>query len=131
MKLQFTISTLLGLSLCSPTPAYAHLPTVRIRTIGPDNTHYTSSNQSPSVNGHIITLPIGIALSSLAQHPLLLQGFEIVDAEVEGEVFCRVNIGYSSKGIEARKGDEMVMLDSKGGVVTVTGLTCGTGSGSA
>lgn len=128
MRLQFTISTLLSLSLCSPTPAYAKIHTVRIRTIGPDNTHYTSSNQSPSVNGHVITLPIGIALSSLSQNPLLLQGFEIVDAEVEGEVFCRANIGYSSKGVEARRGEGMVMLDSKGGVVTVTGMSCGTGS---
>lgn len=131
MRLQFAISTLLSLSLCSPTPAYAKLPTVRIRTIGPDNTHYTSSNQSPSVNGHIITLPIGVALSSLSQNPLLLQGFEVVDAEVEGEVFCRANIGYSSKGVEARRGEGMVMLDSKGGVVTVTGMSCGTGSGSS
>jgi hypothetical protein len=131
MKTFFALSILPSLVLCSPFPAYSHLPTIRLRTIGPDTTHYTPSSQNPSINGHIITLPIGTALSSLAQNPLLLQGVEIVDAEIEGDVYCRANIGYSSKGVVVKKGEGMVMLDEGiGGVVMITGLSCGVGSGS-
>jgi hypothetical protein len=130
MKTFFAISNLLVLALSSPLPAYSHLPTLRLRTIGPDTTHYIPSSQNPSINGHIITLPIGAALSSLAQSPLLLQGVEIVDVEIEGDVYCRANVGYSSKGVVVRKGEGVVMLDEgKGGIVMVTELSCGVGHG--
>lgn len=77
----------------------------------------------------MITLPIGVALSSLAQNPLLLQGIEIVDVEVEGDVWCKANIGHSSEGVVVEGRDGMVMLDKRGSVVEVTGLCCGFGRG--
>lgn len=122
---------MLATSAPTPAPAFSHLPTVQLRTIGPDSTRYTSSTQSPSKNGHIITLVLGTALSSLAQDPLFLQGLEIVGVEGDGDVFCKATVNHSSKGVVVSKNDGMVMLDgTKGGVVEVTGLSCGLGPGS-
>jgi hypothetical protein len=129
MKSFTAISCLFALVTAAPTPAFInHVPTVQLRTIGPENTHYTSPNQTPSRNGHIITLVIGTALSSLAQNPLLLQGFEIVDAEGDGDVYCKASINNSSEGVVISRKDGMVMLNGvKGNVVEVTGLSCGFG----
>lgn len=116
----------------APAPALSRLPTVQLRTIGPESTHYVSSTQSPSSNGHIITLVIGTTLSSLAQSPLLLQGFEIAHVDGDADVTCKANINYSSKGVSVSSNDGMVMLDQdKGGVVEVTGLSCEFTSASA
>jgi hypothetical protein len=132
MNFFITISCLFVLANSAPTHAFVTpLPTVQIRTIGLDVTHYTSTNQSPSNHGHIITLVVGIALSSFAQNPLLLQGIEIVDAERDGGVYCKVLINNSSDGVVVSSKDGMVMLDGdRGSVVKVTGLSCGFGAGS-
>jgi hypothetical protein len=78
-----------------------------------------------------MTLVVGIALSSFAQDPLLLQGIEIVDAGDNGDVYCKALINNSSEGVVVSSKDGMVMLDGgRGSVVKVTGLSCGFGAGS-
>ncbi|KAH7406251.1 hypothetical protein DE146DRAFT_651155 [Phaeosphaeria sp. MPI-PUGE-AT-0046c] len=126
------VAYLLAVAASAPAPTFSRLPTAQLRTIGPGSTLYVSSTQNPSKTGHIISLVIGTTLSSLAQSPLLLQGFEIVHVEGDAEVFCKANINHSSQGILVSSKDGMVMLDQdKGGVVQVTGLSCGFGSGGA
>jgi hypothetical protein len=128
MKLLYAATSCIALAIAAPTAAYSQLPTVQLRTIGPDTTHYISPAQNPSSNGHILTLFIGTALSSLAQDPLLLQGLEIVHVEGDEPVYCKANINHSSHGVIVSSTDGMVMLDAaKGGVVKVTGLSCGFG----
>ncbi|KAH7073221.1 hypothetical protein FB567DRAFT_597536 [Paraphoma chrysanthemicola] len=127
MKSIITLATLLTLAsaLPNPTPNPATaLPTVQLRTLGPTTTHFTSSSQSPSTNGHIITVVLGTVLSSLEQDPLLLQGLEIVQTETTGSVVCKAYVNHSSKGVVVRSGDGMVLLDQRGSVVQVTALSC-------
>ena len=131
-----TILLSIFLTLTSSLPiASSHaLPTVQLLTLGPSTSRFYSSSQDSFTNngGHIITLPLGTSLSSLAQSPLLLQGIEILgvqDAALD-DVQCKANIGWSSKGVMIGVRDGMVMLDElRGSVVRVTGLSCWVGSG--
>jgi hypothetical protein len=126
MKSIYAASSCIALAIAAPTPAYSQLPTVQLRTFGLQTTHYNSPAQNPSSNGHVLTLVIGTALSSLAQNPLLLQGLEIVNTEGVENVYCKATVNYSSRGVIVSGTDGMVMLDAvKGGVVQVTGLSCG------
>jgi hypothetical protein len=128
MKLLLALTSLFALATAAPTPAPQPpqpITSVRLRTIGLDTTHYTTSTQRPAKSGHIITISVGQALS-LDQNPLLLQGFEIVSLEPKRntKVFCKVSLGYSSAGVVVSMKDGMRMLDG-GKVVQVTGLSCG------
>ena len=127
MKSFIAVCTLLSLATSAPTPSNA-LPTVQLLTLGPDNTHYTSSTQTPAYNGgHIITLVIGTSLSSLEPEPLLLQGIEILGVEggALDDVICKASLNHSSEGVEVSVRDGMVMLDKiRSSVVQVTGLSC-------
>jgi hypothetical protein len=135
MQSLITLTTLLTLASALPTPTLtpepaAALPTVQLRTLGPSTTHFTSSSQSPSTNGHIITLVLDTVLSSLEQDPLFLQGFEVVETEGSENVVCKANLNHASKEVMVKSGDGMVMLDHRGSVVQVTGLSCGVEEGS-
>lgn len=128
MKLYLVFTSFFALATAAPTAAPQSpqpIVSIHLRTIGLDTTHYTSTTQTPSNGGHIITLVAGQALS-LDQSPLLLQGLEIVSLEpaTPMEVYCKVSVGYSSEGMIVSKKNGMVMLDG-GKVVTVTGLSCG------
>ncbi|KAH7078691.1 hypothetical protein BKA63DRAFT_563366 [Paraphoma chrysanthemicola] len=128
----FTALLTLASGLPKPTPnAPTALPTVQLRTLGPTTTHFTSSSQSPSTNGHIINVVLGTVLSSLEQDPLLLQGLEIVQTERTLGVACKAYVNHSSNGVVVRSGDGMVLLDQRGSVVQVTALSCEAGKNAA
>jgi hypothetical protein len=128
MKFIYAASSCIALAIAAPMPAYSQLPTVQLRTFGLQTTHYNSPAQNPSRNGHILTLVIGTALSSLAQNPLFLQGLEIVKTEGVDNVYCKATVDHASRGVIVSSTDGMVMLDAvRGGVVQVTGLSCGFG----
>lgn len=60
-----------------------------------------------------------------------MQGVEIVEEEGDesekGQVWCKINIGYSSQGVTVGMGEGVVMLD-RGRVVGVTGVGCWRGN---
>jgi hypothetical protein len=126
------VAFFLTVAASAPAPALSQLPQVQLRLTGPDASRYTPSTQNPSKKGHIIKMTIGTALSSFEQTPLLLQGIEIVDVEGDAEVFCKAKFNHSSKGrvISSREQGKPWLDQATGGVVKVTGLSCGFGPGS-
>jgi hypothetical protein len=135
MQSLIALTTLLTLAYAFPMPTptpepVAALPTVQLRTLGPSTIHFTASSQSPSTNGHIITLVLDTVLSSLEQDPLFLQGIEVVETEGSENVVCKANVNHASKEVVVKSGDGMVMLGQRGSVVQVTGLSCRVQEGS-
>ncbi|KAF9698702.1 hypothetical protein EKO04_003337 [Ascochyta lentis] len=74
------LTTLFVLTASAPTPTPASsssLATVDLRIIGPQNTHYTTANQSPtSDQSQHLTVIVGQTLS-LDHDPLHIQGLQV------------------------------------------------------
>ncbi|KZM28637.1 uncharacterized protein EKO05_0003924 [Ascochyta rabiei] len=134
------LTTLVVLTTSAPTPIAASssgLATVDLRIIGPQSTHYSTNNQSPtSDQSQHLTVIVGQALS-LEHDPLHVQGLQIAAVEA-GEslslsstsvvdngwrVVCTAHIVGKDDLVEFDMRDKGVLL-AGGGLAKVTRLSC-------
>ncbi|KAF2621270.1 hypothetical protein BU25DRAFT_239602 [Macroventuria anomochaeta] len=130
----FTTFLALAASAPTPSPAYA---TVDLRFIGPQNTRYSSLNQSPmSDQSQHLTIIVGQTLS-LDHDPLHIQGLQIAAikageslsllptgvVENDWRVVCSARIDGSEDLFEFDLKDKGMLL-AGGRLVKVTRLSC-------
>lgn len=135
-----TLTTLFSLAISAPTPASTSpgLATVDLRIVGPQNTHYTTFNQSPtSDTTQHLQIIVGQILS-LDHDPLHIQGLEIVAVkagdslsllpgsveENDWRVTCSARVEGREDLIQFDMMDKGVLL-AGGRLTRVTRLSCG------
>lgn len=135
-----TVATLFALaaSVPIPTSTSSGLATVDLRIVGPQTTHYTTSNQLPtSDTAQHLQIIVGQTLS-LDHDPLHIQGLEIVAVksgaslsllpgnveENDWRVACSARIEGRQELVEFDMMDKGVLL-AGGRLVKVSRLSCG------
>ncbi|KAJ4984812.1 hypothetical protein SVAN01_09685 [Stagonosporopsis vannaccii] len=135
-----TLTTLIALATSMPTAASTlpGLATVDIRIVGPQNTHYTTSNQSPtSDTTQHLSVIVGQTLS-LDHDPLHIQGLEMVAVkageslsllpgsvdENDWRVTCSARIAGRQELVDFGLMDKGVLL-AGGRLVKVSRISCG------
>lgn len=133
-------TALLALAASAPTPASTSpgLATVDLRITGPENTHYTTTNQSPtSDQSQRLTVVVGQTLS-LDHDPLHVQGLQIAAIKAgdslsllptsvvddDWRVICSARIEGREDVVDFDLKDKGVLL-SDGRLAKVTRLSCG------
>jgi len=133
------IATLLAFAAPAPTPSSSSpgLATVDLRITGPQSTHYTTDNQSPTGDqSQHLTVIVGQTLS-LERDPLHIQGLQITIVKAgeslsllpttveddDGRVTCSARIEERENVLEFDMNDKGVLL-AGGRLAKVTRLSC-------